>query len=360
LAHRVAILTRAAALAFLFGTAGLALVGTRSAVASVLHRALLAPAAIGGGLGLWIALRRRDRTLGAAAVAALAAAGLTWAGRVSSAARPDAAAAGGGALDVVSYNVLFRGGSPRATLAVLRAEHADVLCLQEVTPAWRARLDAALGAEYPHSTARPHAGTHGLAIYSRFPIDAVADLDDDAGRAIARCVRVRGRPAALIVCDVHLASPAALFREPLALVSGFEANAARRLRQWRALRALVRERYPGIRHLVVAGDLNTLPEDPLYEEARRDLVDAWAEAGSGPAATFPAGVPFPPRPVVRLDYVLASPSLAAREARVVAGGGSDHRAVRARLALPAADPVRATGASASSGPAAGEGDPPPR
>jgi endonuclease/exonuclease/phosphatase (EEP) superfamily protein YafD len=348
--------TRAAALVLLWGTAFAAAAGTVSDVAAMLHGMLLLPSAPGGLLAGVVALRRRDRALGMAAGAVLVAAVAAFGLRVLPRVGPGPG--GPDAIDVVTYNLLFRGGRPDATLAALRAEHADLYLLQEVTPAWGARLEAALRRSHPHAISRPHPGTHGLALYSRFPLDAPVYLENDSGRAVAQCTLVHAPGEPLVVCNVHLASPAGALQRPWTLLAGFEANAAMRRRQWRSLRDLLARAWPGARAVVVAGDLNSLEVEPVYDDLRRELVDAFAAAGEGPAATFPSGVPAPAAPVLRLDYVLASPALRPLDAHVGAEGGSDHRAVWARLALPAARPGVAISTAASA--AAGEGDRRPR
>ena len=139
----------------------------------------------------------------------------------------------------------------------------------------------------------------------------------------------------------------------------------RRMREARWLAA----RYAGREPVLVAGDLNGLAPDedhtaalagqpPLFRKRHifpdgtvdsravgaflaAGLVDLWKTAGEGDGLTVPTtrggGREFG---AMRLDYVLASASLAgrAREMRVVRGGAteyaSDHYPVRVDLTLP--------------------------
>ncbi|WP_091091145.1 endonuclease/exonuclease/phosphatase family protein [Micromonospora nigra] len=81
--------------------------------------------------------------------------------------------------------------------------------------------------------------------------------------------------------------------------------------------------------LVVAGDLNTEPDDPAYAEfIRAGLVDALAAAR--PLPTSPADDPRE-----QIDHVLVSPDLGATDAGTIPGTASDHLPVAVTLALPA-------------------------
>ena len=117
------------------------------------------------------------------------------------------------------------------------------------------------------------------------------------------------------------------------LLAGFETNARIRAAQWKLLREHVARRYPAARHLVVAGEFNTLDTEPLYQVIRRGMVDAFEAAGTGRGATFPSELTSP-IPLVRIDYVFASPGLTPRSAMVLPPAGSDHLAVRAVLGVP--------------------------
>lgn len=246
---------------------------------------------------------------------------------------------GGTRVELVTFNVLFRGGDPAASLRLVREQDADVLAFQEVTPAWLARLEQELGASHPHHAARAVPGTHGLAVFSRHPLGTPVYLDNREGRAVAQCLPVHAG-AGFVLCNVHLASPAAVFRDPAELLSSFERNAALRTEQWRELRALVARSFPAERgRTVVAGDLNTLEVDPLMDEVRRDFVDAFREHHWRLGATFPNLLPFPPfppMPVARIDYVLVTPAITPEHAEVLPAAGSDHLGVWAVLRVPGA------------------------
>jgi endonuclease/exonuclease/phosphatase (EEP) superfamily protein YafD len=86
---------------------------------------------------------------------------------------------------------------------------------------------------------------------------------------------------------------------------------------------------------LVCGDFNSPPGSYTLRRLEPRLRDSFARAGLGLGYTYPAR-----RPLLRIDYVLASPEFAVRECAVLPAGGSDHRAVVAELALVASLPVR--------------------
>ncbi|MEO0605648.1 MAG: endonuclease/exonuclease/phosphatase family protein [Myxococcota bacterium] len=286
--------------------------------------------------------RRAGLRTGVWGFGAIAALYVTTAGvRVASMARPGSA--GGPEITVVSYNVLFEGGDPRATVRLLADQDADVLFLQEITPAWaKAVVDLA-----PHRILADHKGTQGLAVLSRYPLSRPRLWHDDGGRILGQCVDATIDGTTHGLCHVHLASPSwAIVTSdgPLQRLSRLEGNARRRARQWRRLEAEMQEHYAP---RIIAGDFNTLPTESFLREARRRWVDAtrsraWLRAG----ATWPQVAAIHHRPPwllgqlaaggpwFRIDYLLCSPSVEVREARRRRGGGSDHLPVRATLALP--------------------------
>jgi endonuclease/exonuclease/phosphatase family metal-dependent hydrolase len=88
-------------------------------------------------------------------------------------------------------------------------------------------------------------------------------------------------------------------------------------------------------HLVVGGDLNEGPDGAASRWIAGRLFDAFASAGAGPAATFPAV-----SPTARIDYLFVSEGVHVIRAWVAdppAGGpASDHRPIMADLEVPEA------------------------
>jgi vancomycin resistance protein VanJ len=71
---------------------------------------------------------------------------------------------------VMSYNIeLGAEGAPR-TLQGIGTTDADIVCLQEVTPAAEAALKASYSEQYPYQLFQSKGGAGGLAALSRFPL----------------------------------------------------------------------------------------------------------------------------------------------------------------------------------------------
>ena len=275
--------------------------------------------------------RTRRLVLGCAVVVALLHGGDLITGSLARA--RTIAPEGGRPITVLAYNLLFRGGVPEDTLEVIARSDADVLALQEITPAWHRRLEDRLKARYPHRRVYAHVGTHGYAVYSRFPLSEPEYLwSQRKTLPFAQVLEVRAPGRTVALANAHLLSPAVSFhRSRDELLPSLAHNLEARRKEWRKLTAYLDERYPDRPHLVV-GDLNTMEPDPLHREVEQRYVDAFRATSLTPGFTWPA-LGRLPLPLFRIDYVLASPELYVDDARVMDGGGSDHRAVLARLRI---------------------------
>ena len=312
-------------------------------ISATVARGLLWPALFACALvGVWRGGRVRIGAVGGGAVG-VGAVARAWVAM----AWPDQGA-GGAEVSVLTYNVLFRGSDPSASLDAIAAHPADLVLVQELTPAFARRLRARrIG---PRASLHPLAGTAGLGVISRTKVRREVLLRNDRGTPFAQCFETTIAGADVAVCNVHLLSPAAVLRRPATFRRDFARNARTRAEQWRQIVAHLASRRVAL--TVVAGDLNTLEYEPLHAAFTRAHVDAFRARKAGIGGTFPnptvrlaawigsawAGRLAPiagwlPR-AVRIDYVLASPQMAVRGAEVIGGGGSDHHAVRAQLQLP--------------------------
>lgn len=73
---------------------------------------------------------------------------------------------------VETYNLNNDDAADPVTLMTIGEPGADIVCLQEITAAWRDAIDARYAAVYPHRMFKidPGGGAAGLGILSRFPI----------------------------------------------------------------------------------------------------------------------------------------------------------------------------------------------
>ncbi|MCE7901722.1 MAG: endonuclease/exonuclease/phosphatase family protein [Gammaproteobacteria bacterium PRO9] len=222
---------------------------------------------------------------------------------------------------LVSLNLQYSREDATATRAWLEQRSADILVLSELTPRWHEKLPD-LERLYPHAVIRPRWDPWGLAVYSRYPLVAVEDLDlgDDQSAHLRVVVRL---PTGLLeVYGVHLASPPT------------PRDAARRDRQFARLVDRIRAADPALPKVVV-GDLNATPWTPSFRDFLRNtgLVDARRPFGL--QVTWPFrpslwSVPFR----IPIDHCLASPGLDVTAVDTGPAVGSDHLPLECWIALP--------------------------
>jgi len=238
-------------------------------------------------------------------------------------------------LTVVSYNIhLGRGLDGRLDLdriaAVIRAQNADLVALQEVGRHWSAatefrdqpaELGRLLGMEFVFGANLdrdpPRQGAprrqYGTAILTTWPIRHSenillprASTDNEQRGVLVLDIDVDGAPFRLH--NAHLG------------VSVED----RRLQVDALLTVADTATVP---HALV-GDFNARPTAPELAPLFARFRDAWAVAGEGEGFTFPASAP-----TARIDYVLVSAALGISAARVPALAGSDHLPLVAELAV---------------------------
>lgn len=229
-------------------------------------------------------------------------------------AAPPVPACAGQPFEIVAANVQYTNRDPAALLTWLAGRDADVVVLEEVTPSWSQALSRL--AAYPHVRILPRDDAYGMALLSRWPFEdaGAVDLAGDGMPSLRAVVRVRGE--AVQVFGVHTRWPVL--------------PALARLRD-RALAAVAERARAANGPTVVVGDLNLTPDAPVFARllAESGLRDAFAGRGWQP--TWQAG--FWPL-ALRIDHVLASPSLCVERAETGPAVGSDHRPVVVRLRLP--------------------------
>jgi endonuclease/exonuclease/phosphatase (EEP) superfamily protein YafD len=254
------------------------------------------------------------RRLAAPALLALALVGWhAWPAAHGLMAAPSIAGCSGPALTVVTANVRYSNADRTRFLAWLDAEPADVVVVQEVTAAWAQDLAARRGYPYRHVLTRED--PYGIAILSRWPLEAVSlvDLAGDGLPSLGAIVAVEGRRVQVYGLHTHWPITPSLARA--------------RDEALHAAAALARE---STLPVVMLGDLNLTPYAPPFDRLLRHGRLRDALQGRGWHPTWRAG--FWPL-ALRIDHVLVSPGLCVEEATVGPAVGSDHRPVLARLRL---------------------------
>jgi endonuclease/exonuclease/phosphatase (EEP) superfamily protein YafD len=268
-------------------------------------------AAVALALAVLLAWRR------ARAAAVLAAVIGAWHLLPGVAASPGAVASqacAGPEFTVATVNVQFSNERHDAFRAWLATRPADVLVIQEVTPAWAAELGST--AHYPHRHVVPREDPYGLALLSRWPLEAVTpvDLAGDGLPSLTAVVDAAGQRVRILALHTRWPITPAL--------------AAARDEALRGAAAMARATdLP----LVLLGDLNVTPDSPAFTRLLRQAGLRDAMHGQGWHPTWLAG--FWPL-ALRIDHVLVSPGLCVEQAEAGPPVGSDHRPVLARLRRP--------------------------
>lgn len=231
-------------------------------------------------------------------------------------------------LDVLAFNVLFRGADDAASIKTIEAEDADVVCLTELTPTFVKAFEAStLAKTYPYRHFEPKPGTWGVGFASKQPLTRVATLPVPPLKLPAMTATTQLGIAPVELLCVHLNPPAGKHAKADSLATTLEKNDAVRAKQADALVA----RYATVTTpVVLLGDFNESPGgDALGKLAKAGFRRGCDVKGSSCTATFPG--PAEPWPAVfEIDHVFAR-GLSFSNARTVRSGGSDHFPVRATL-----------------------------
>ncbi|WP_245687362.1 endonuclease/exonuclease/phosphatase family protein [Streptacidiphilus griseoplanus] len=221
----------------------------------------------------------------------------------------------GGHLTVVTHNVNQANPDPLGTARSLIAARADMVALEELSPATAPTYERALAAAYPYHF---YQGTVGL--WSTSPLrDAHAVPIMPWTRAVRATVETPEGPLAVYV--VHLPSVRVT---PAGFTTGARDAALDRLTA--ALRA---ER---ARSVVVMGDFNGSTDDRALRPLTSRMSSAQSTAGRGFGFSWPARFP-----VTRIDQIFVQ-GVRTTSAWTLPATASDHLPVAARLDLdPAGD-----------------------
>ncbi|WP_328321357.1 endonuclease/exonuclease/phosphatase family protein [Kribbella sp. NBC_00382] len=220
---------------------------------------------------------------------------------------------GGGAADVrvLSHNVDAANKDPEQTAQDLLAADADIVALEEITPADLKIYKAQFAETYPHVVAR---GT--VALWSKFPVEESQSVD--VGFAWTRALRaeVATPQGKVAVYVAHLASVRVG-------TSGFTSdqrnNTIKQLGQ-----QIAQEKLAGV---IVMGDFNGTANDRSLAPLTYGLRSAQGAAGFGFGFTWPSKFPM-----ARIDHILVR-GVTPTKAWVMDSTGSDHRPVVAELRI---------------------------
>jgi endonuclease/exonuclease/phosphatase (EEP) superfamily protein YafD len=256
------------------------------------------------------------RNWAAAAVAAVATAYLATAVLPRAVGGETEAAAGHETLTVVSANVELGGADPAALIALVDRYHADLLSVQELTPAFAASLRRkGIGRRLPHSVLMARPKGHGGGLYSRFPLAPLPHQTHFLFR-LPRAMIVLPDGRRLRVVAVHPQPPSMSFD------------------RWKEALGSLPAAADGGPPWLLVGDFNaTFDQAEFRDVADRGYRDAGEATGKGLEPTWPSDEVFP-WGLMTIDHVLADRHLGVAAYGVDGLPGSDHRAIHAQLVLP--------------------------
>ena len=213
---------------------------------------------------------------------------------------------------VMTWNLEGDASMPDAVLAHLRASDADVVALQELTPAYAVaiQMDRDLTMRYREMALVPRGGADGIGVLSRFPITSATH---DLNPAIQE-IELSFSDRELTIINAHPLAP----RFPLGQAAwdrlGYDAR--QRDVDIRRIRGSIDRALAMRRSVIVLGDFNVTDREPAFDDLARGLWDAHEEVGQGFGSTWrPSQVAFVPLGLLRIDHFLGGPGT--RPLRVV-------------------------------------------
>lgn len=229
----------------------------------------------------------------------------------------------------------------------IRDSGADVVMLQEVSPAYATGVLPNLMESYPYQSSQPDPSRWGDNMtLSRYPIISSDYLDLGIPDNPSPLRLVIDTPAGRIaVYNVHLAWPGGqgrtapgvfdrVFQADFYLRNALNYNEnVRNLQIERLLDIWAEEPYP----IIVGGDFNMSAASLTYNTVAAELHDTFREAGWGMGTSWPVaaarGLPAIIPPLVRIDYIWHSDGLRTVNAWQGPAVGSDHLPIVADMEM---------------------------
>jgi endonuclease/exonuclease/phosphatase (EEP) superfamily protein YafD len=243
---------------------------------------------------------------------------------------------------VLTHNVWGNNHDLRRMEDWIRQSNADLVLLQEISPAYAADSLPNLLDIYPYQFSQPDSSRWGGNItLSRFPIVSREYIDlQTPNTPYPQRIVIDVNGQKLTIYNVHLAFPRGRVRLPsvatnfyLTVFFGFD-DKIRNKQIDGLLQQLEKEPYP----YIVGGDFNTSDQSATYGKLAQRLRDSFRERGIGMGGSWPVstarGLPAFIPPIIRIDYLWHSDGLRAVEAYQGAPTGSDHLPLFATLELP--------------------------
>lgn len=207
---------------------------------------------------------------------------------------------------IMQVNTLYLNHNTALLEEQIRQENPDIITVVEANDNF-VTMFKALTDLYPHQDAHPRNDARGLAVLSKYPLEAVAVT------AYAEPVT----PAQTFSVTIH--------DKPIRFVSMHPYTPVRNLDKRDAHMAAIAKAYaaPQETPLVIAGDFNATPWSPAMKQFMRDTGLQNARQGRGILPTWPRWLPhaFFRIPI---DHVLVSDQLRVIDYKLGTDTGADH------------------------------------
>jgi endonuclease/exonuclease/phosphatase (EEP) superfamily protein YafD len=218
-------------------------------------------------------------------------------------------------LRLMQANLLWSNGNYAALREAVHEAHPDILVLQELTEEW---LDQTQGfvASYPYYKTVPRPAGAGMALFSRYPLEAAAVLTLDASTHTALLAQLNIEGAAVSLLCLHPPTPVS----PDKFLN--------RNRQFTEAASILRSAKG---HGILIGDLNTTMWSPYFKRLARDSGLRDARLGFGLRPSWP--LPLPAFLQLPIDHCLVSDGVSVSGISTGRRTGSDHRPLIVDLQL---------------------------
>ncbi len=231
----------------------------------------------------------------------------------------------------MTYNLYFKNRNSESSIKVIRNANPDILFVQELTSAWKAILEKSLGKQYPYHKTKPQEGTHGIGIYSKYPLKGSTLLVNRNKLPYAQLSEIKIKGKRIQLVNVHLASPAVAVENRDRFASLYWQNYKQRAKELNKISAIIHRDKGQFESQLLVGDLNTLFVEPIFQSLKKDWVNTYQKCGGGLGLNFPNSSRS--KPIMTLDYIMARGKVNCIEASVLKGGNSDHLPILAELEL---------------------------
>jgi endonuclease/exonuclease/phosphatase (EEP) superfamily protein YafD len=228
-------------------------------------------------------------------------------------ARVVAATGAAAPIKMLTVNVSYREFASQRLLEIVRDASPDLLLVVEYTPHGAQLIDAELDAAYPQHLKMPALGAYGIALWSRYELEAAESRE--LGPTASIETKVRGPTGPFTLLGVHLRAP----------LTG--RRAAERNYQ---LELLAERRASIAGPLLVAGDFNITPYSPFFADWLADSGLTDSRRGRTLSTSWPTVLPIAGIPI---DHCAVSDEFQIIAHRRLLPFGSDHYGILTELVL---------------------------